>query len=493
MSLPDLSRIEAASPETLRAFGQKLATMGVTQNAARPAVEAVKHLDPVVRGPARAYHLRKRSDAVGHALRMFLFEDPVTPEEARAALGPMADDLLALGLLEEREGGVVSPFVLGIVDDLYVLSDVLHHGDDAVMGLGETTVALAKAVFPRRRLGRVLELGCGAGAGALLLSRSAASVVGTDINPRAVALARVNAAINGVKGVEFRVGDRLAPVAGEKFDLVFSQPPFVPRAEGVAQASALYGGFLGDEVALSMLSAVPRHLTAKGRAVLIVEWPEHGQGSLEQRLRAAVGEGPDLLVLRAPDTDLGVHATAYAAGFHPTLGPAFAADVRARLEHFERAGIRALAPTLVIVARPEAKDGWTAVLPIQSLAHVSVTSERIDKLLAARTLTRKPDALLAAKLRVPEGTELSQTQMGPGAEVPSTLSARFPPDAAVRPIEMTMDLLFLITLIHEAPSLNAALPKIAEVLQISREEALTKGVAAAKEALLYGILEVAQV
>lgn len=46
--------------------------------------------------------------------------------------------------------------------------------------------------------------------------------MGTDINPRAITLARLNAAINGIRNVEFRLGDGFAPVAGETLDLIVS-------------------------------------------------------------------------------------------------------------------------------------------------------------------------------------------------------------------------------------------------------------------------------
>jgi SAM-dependent methyltransferase len=497
MALPDLSRLAAAKPAVLRAFGQKLAAIGVDLAAAAPVVSAVRHLDPALRRPVRAFHLRKRRDPAGFALRMFLFEDPVSPAEAREALGDLTGQLLDLGLLEEGEGGVVSPFVLGIFDDLYVLYDALHRGGDAVMGLGEATIGLVRAACPRRSIGRVLDLGCGAGTGALFLSRAASKVVGTDINPRAVALARVNAAVNGIEGVEVRQGDGFAPVEGEKFDLVLCQPPFVARPEGAAEASAVYGGALGDELCRSLLAATAQHLTPTGRAVFLVELPDHGDLPLPDRIRAAVGGGnlgPDLLILEAPPNDLGVHAAAYAAGFHPTLGPAFEADALARLQHFERAGIRHLVPAVVVIANPRApagRDPWTAVVPIEPLAQVHLTSGRIDKLVAARDLLGRPGPILASTLRVPEGTVLSQVQVGPGAEVPSTLHARFPPDTGSRPIEMTMEMLFLVTLLHESPTVRAALPRVAEVLQITPEEAQEKALGAAQEALFHGLLEVA--
>jgi SAM-dependent methyltransferase len=343
---------------------------------------------------------------------------------------------------------------------------------------------------------RALDLGCGSGTVALLLARSASAVVGTDINPRAVAMARINAAMNGARGVEFREGDRFAPVEGETFDLIASQPPFVPRPSGADASAALYGGARGDELPLSVLAGVPKHLARGGRAVLLVEWPEVVDGApLEERLRAALGPAANLLVLRAPASDMAAEAVGYAAGLYPHLGPAFEADALARLSHLERRGVRELTPTIVVVERSAeqgpARGGWTAVVPVEPLASMSMTSERVDKMLAARALTCRGEAsLLGATLRVPEGTVLSQVQVGPGAEVPSTLSARFSPRVGLRAIDLTLELLFLVTVVHEATTVCDALPRCAEVLRIPVDEARPKVLAAVAEALDYGFLEI---
>ncbi|TMD93544.1 MAG: methyltransferase [Chloroflexi bacterium] len=72
-----------------------------------------------------------------------------------------------------------------------------------------------------------LDLGTGCGVQALLAAPHSDTVVAADRNPRAVALATFNAALNAVASVECRLGDLLAPVAGERFDLIVSNPPFV--------------------------------------------------------------------------------------------------------------------------------------------------------------------------------------------------------------------------------------------------------------------------
>src|SRR6185369_13970237 len=138
--------------------------------------------------------------------------------------------------------------------------------------------------------------------------------------------------------VDFREGDLFAPVAGEAFDLIASQPPFVPRADGVAGAAFLYGGSRGDEIALALLAGLRDRLAPGGRAVLMVEWPEHGDEPLERRLRAAAGDGLDLLVLRAKAAGLDEHAVSYAAAFHPTLDAAFEREATKRREHLDQAG-----------------------------------------------------------------------------------------------------------------------------------------------------------
>ena len=106
----------------------------------------------------------------------------------------------------------------------------------------------------RGDVARGLDLGCGAGTGALSLAAQVDRVIGTDINPRAVALSRINAALNGIGNVEFREGDMFAPVAGENFDLIISQPPFVSTPPGLAAASYESGGARGDELPLRLLA-----------------------------------------------------------------------------------------------------------------------------------------------------------------------------------------------------------------------------------------------
>lgn len=75
----------------------------------------------------------------------------------------------------------------------------------------------------------VLDLCTGTGALALVAARAGARVTAVDIAPRAVWNARLNAALNRVS-VEALRGDLLAPVAGRTFDVIVTNPPYVPAS-----------------------------------------------------------------------------------------------------------------------------------------------------------------------------------------------------------------------------------------------------------------------
>ncbi|WNI14889.1 HemK2/MTQ2 family protein methyltransferase [Actinacidiphila sp. ITFR-21] len=76
----------------------------------------------------------------------------------------------------------------------------------------------------------VLDVGTGSGALALLAARMGARVSATDISWRAVATARINAARVGTR-IRVRRGDLTAPMADRTFDLVVSNPPYVPTPD----------------------------------------------------------------------------------------------------------------------------------------------------------------------------------------------------------------------------------------------------------------------
>jgi release factor glutamine methyltransferase len=84
---------------------------------------------------------------------------------------------------------------------------------------------------PRLPGSRVLDLCTGSGALAIAAARAGAqSVTAVDVSRRSVATARLNAALNGARIRALR-GDLLQPVEGGRFDVIVSNPPYVPSVE----------------------------------------------------------------------------------------------------------------------------------------------------------------------------------------------------------------------------------------------------------------------
>ncbi|HII60616.1 class I SAM-dependent methyltransferase [Pyrococcus horikoshii] len=72
---------------------------------------------------------------------------------------------------------------------------------------------------------KVLDLGCGYGPIGIVASRFVEYVVMTDINKRAVTIARKNMKLNNVSNGEVRLGNLYEPVEGEKFNSIITNPP----------------------------------------------------------------------------------------------------------------------------------------------------------------------------------------------------------------------------------------------------------------------------
>ncbi|WP_460797864.1 class I SAM-dependent methyltransferase [Microbacterium sp. GXF0217] len=169
---------------------------------------------------------------------------------------------------------------------------------DHVLGVGGASRTLAELVIPHP-VGRALDLGTGCGIQALLVSRHAGAVVATDISERAIAFARLNALLNGVSNIEFRLGSMFEPVADEAFDLVVSNPPFVitPRAEGVPEYEYRDGGLIGDALVEQFLRTVPDHLTPGGIAQLLGNWESRSGVAGLDRLRSWIPAELDAWVI----------------------------------------------------------------------------------------------------------------------------------------------------------------------------------------------------
>ena len=132
----------------------------------------------------------------------------------------------------------------------------------------ERLVELVLERLPRNAPCRVADLGTGSGAIALSLARELprAQVVATDASAAALAVAERNARRLGIANASFVEGDWLAPLAGQRFDLIASNPPYIESddphlARGDLRfepATALASGGDGlDDIRRIVVDAIP--------------------------------------------------------------------------------------------------------------------------------------------------------------------------------------------------------------------------------------------
>ena len=201
-------------------------------------------------------------------------------------------------LVKRRAAGEPSAYLIGHKDFYSLDFDV---NADVLIPRPETeTLVLEGVEFLRARakenagfVPRVLDIGTGSGALAVALARNlpAARLVAVDISAPALAMAKKNAEKHSVADrIEFRESDLFAAVgAGERFDLIVSNPPYVSQSEYDAldrsvrdfePRIALLSGEKGTEIVARIVADAPAHLEPGGRLLVEIS-PMIAEASLE--------------------------------------------------------------------------------------------------------------------------------------------------------------------------------------------------------------------
>jgi len=211
---------------------------------------------------------------LGTVVRALFLQLAVRRDELAGALGARAVAALdALGLTEPGETIRSRGRVL-TVGELLVLSDDHPSREDDVprdyVAAYTPTSRILDCLTPRERGVRALDVGTGSGVQAILAARHASHVVATDINPRALTFTALNAALNGLGNVETRQGSLFEAVAGEQFDLITCNAPYVVSPEN--RFAYRDSGLRGDEVTRVVVEAAAAHLAENGYATVVGSW-----------------------------------------------------------------------------------------------------------------------------------------------------------------------------------------------------------------------------
>ena len=137
---------------------------------------------------------------------------------------------------------------------------------------------------------RVLDVGTGSGALALAAARAgASSVTAVDLSLRSVVATWINSRLRGLR-VRVRRGDLFAPVAGERFDLVVANPPYVPSATARLprhRAARCWDGGPDGRAVVDRICREAPWVLADGGELLMVQSAVCGTGATLAALHAA--------------------------------------------------------------------------------------------------------------------------------------------------------------------------------------------------------------
>lgn len=407
-------------------------------------------------------------DALTTLARLFLLADPVPAEAAEEAFGALAlEGAVTLGLVGVEAGAIVTAALdlrpYDVVDvrgaaSWWIASDLgelaLGHAlaEDHVLGVGGASLTLTGLMI-QRPVGRVLDLGTGCGIQALHASRHAEQVVATDISPRALAIAAFNAALNGVENIEFRLGNLYEPVAGERFDHILSNPPFVitPRVQGVPSYEYRDGGLEGDEIVRRVILGAAEHLVPGAVAQLLGNWEYREGADAFDRIAHWLADGPrqleqtpelgptgldawtggaasalDVWIVERERQDPALYAETWIRDGGTTCGAEFEALVDAWLGDFERRGVTGVGfgyvtLRLPVSARPPLRRLERLVGPVGAVGLGGHLAHCLD---AIEALAALDDRTLASLALVVAGDVTEERHYWPGNDDPTALRLR---------------------------------------------------------------------
>ena len=199
----------------------------------------------------------------------------------RTRFPDVAEMLSRAGELENNDGLVRSKIRFSTLDQqLYIHSAYPTEAPDAVF-FGPDTYRFARVIkhfLPKgpNRPTRIIDLGCGTGAGGIyaasLVSGVRPELILADINAKALRYSLVNCAINGVKAGMLVQSD-LFDALDVNADLIISNPPYLVDPSARAYR---HGGARGFDLSLRIADESLRHLNRGGRMILYTGSPVVG-------------------------------------------------------------------------------------------------------------------------------------------------------------------------------------------------------------------------
>lgn len=323
-------------------------------------------------------------------IRLFKLGQAVPIEAARVALAPMSlADLIDLGLLRQIGPNVIAEVALSPENgDLYLAHDFdsTYTGEAAdanhVLEAGPSSQTLA-ALTVRRKGEHALDLCAGAGIQSMLAAKHCAEVVATDINRRALNFGEFNLRLNGISNIELRQGTLYEPVAGDRFDLVVANPPYIvsPGARYVYRDS----GLPGDTICEKVIRDAPAHLSEGGYCEVLFNWHHRGEEDWSERpLKWIAGGGCDIWLLRFGTQPPAPYAFRWLRHGEGRNGANLDQLLDQWLAYYDELGISLFSFGLVILRRRSGHSNWIRTDTMRPEWTVANCSDQIRRIFAAQ-------------------------------------------------------------------------------------------------------------
>ena len=301
---------------------------------------------------------------------------------------------------------------------------------DHVLGIGRAGLTLA-ALTPRKPVETALDLGVGCGIQTLYLLRHVRQVVATDISTRALEFTAFNVALAGVDSarVQLRQGNLLEPVAGQRFDLIVSNPPFVITPPSVRQAGLPLMEYrdAGGPILPVLVRGLEDHLNPDGVAVMLGNW-EHREGtSWRTSVNQWIGKSLDAWIIQREVQDPVEYAAMWLrdGGLTPERsGVAFENALAAWQEDFDSRQVSGVGMGYLVFHAPSVAATGAVVEPWRVLEEVPTSGqgalgEHVAQVIAAHEALRGLDDAQVAALKLRTASGLSKEESLTPTPVPT--------------------------------------------------------------------------
>lgn len=255
--------LEQADKAFFDAFLKSLRQLHFTESSIVKALQ-LSDLEFIRESEFPIYDLLLDKEKELHQLiRLFTLNLPLPNSEASTLFGKLYEPLCRIGVLTQVNGKIEALVDLHPCLGLYIATDHRFNckvEELRVYYLGKDSYALGRGM-PKKPVKKALDLCAGSGVHGILMAGIAENAVCADINPRAIAFIKFNARLNQIDNLQVCLSNLYEDIPQEKYDLILSNPPFVPDP---TYNHYFNSTITGEKILQAIVEGLPTYLSEDG-------------------------------------------------------------------------------------------------------------------------------------------------------------------------------------------------------------------------------------